>query len=359
MKNYYLISMWMLAILIVMQPSYANPNEYLFPNEKLGPIISTIEIDNLNYYIYSIEETQADNFLVINSDQILACEDNIKKSIFTHYTHLYMKENSQEIANHFKETYNILDDQSDSSTQQILNVFKMIDKICVKVPNFEIISICVKPTDDLKIMKWMDTVFIDWDVVLKNYEALGGKILYSIGKSDTTKYDKITELYVHMMSTDSFLKSTTKVTGISFPSKKIAEPETIANNVMTKTSSKCIDLNERLIKLSKEEDNGIDIAKIEINNIKNSISQIIRLNENADSLKTKLNTFRQEVNSINPNDNLHKSDIIKLDSLNSELITFKNEVETQYPISFERYNNKSGFGRLIAYIVGGIKSMFY
>lgn len=359
-RNWILLFTGVLLSLFLLPPCIADPNEYLFPHEELGLKLATVEIDNLNYSIYSINTSQEGNILVVNDKGEIPSDTSIKKSLFAYYTKEYFSRNNNRISGLYQETFNILHTQSKSVSQNILDLFKKTPEVCIKIPHLEFLSVCIKPTQDFGIVPLMSDLFvIDWMNILDTYIKLGGHIYYCEDNSGTIKYEVIIDLYKHLMSSHAFLEKSREATGINFVIIDMINPYTISLDADNKSYKDYENIKTRINSLSQEERILYTKVESEIDSAHIIIKKIIGLNKDVSLIREKENSIRTQIKSINLEDQKYRSDIDKLNRLYSDSANLKMTAEEGYNLALEEYNKKNFFAQKYSQFIGGLKSLSY
>ncbi|MBI4439558.1 hypothetical protein HY638_01140 [Candidatus Woesearchaeota archaeon] len=341
---------------------FADPAEYLFKNESLGQTDMIVEVNDQNYTIYNIDRSQEGNLLLIDSNGFLPSDGIIQKSIVTYYTYLYINNHEEEIESHFHITANKLDKEAKSNYQKILDTFKSLSAVCVDIPPFQLLQVCVKPSDKLSIMKVTIVVvklLPDWNIALNNYKNLGGNILYFTDKSDTMRYGFTEDLYSDIIATYSFLTVVEEVTGEKFTENDIIKPEKIANEVGKSTELEFNSIKLRLFTLKDSEKSKFDQVKSKIKEISILMKDIARINGDLDDIKTKNTGLKGEIALISLNDQKLRSDIDDLDNILLKAEELRKQAENSYTTQQDIYQKERWDSKAIDYVMGLVRSMVY
>ena len=346
-----------LCILLLTTSVYASPEEYLLFGESLGKKLITIEINGEDYVIYDINNKQIYSVLVIGPDNYLASDEHMEKALFSYDTHLYMKDHHKEIADYYQSTRNNLSTEAESSYQQILDAFKKIPEVCAPVPDFEIISLCVKPTDRLGVMKYMGTTMLDWNEVLENYRKLGGDLFYTLG-SEKIKYSDINGLYENLIAMHNFLTTAKKITNIDFIREDLLNPNKIAYSVSRSTSSDVGNINERIEKLKKEEKSKFNQTKKELEDVGEIIKEITKINGDYENLNSQRESLKNKLDQIDLNDEKLRTDINRLNNLSNEIKQLNITSKSSYQNYLKIYNDKGFLDKQINNVIGLFNLLF-
>ncbi len=264
-----LISICMMFLLLLGTVS-ASSSEYLFPNESISKTLSKIIVDDKIYTLYAVTDGSSNDIIILSEQEIVPShEETIEKTLFSYNTQMYVIKNQVAIAQDYKRTYNQLDDRARSLSQQILNLFKEIKEQCAPIPYLKIISVCVKPSDKLLIMKIgkAGDYIPDWDMALTSYNLLGGKVLYLIDTTEPTKYDVVLETHYDFIAMYEFLNTVSKITNTNIIKSDVMTTSKIIEEVSKNTEEEKTSIKERINLLSETE-------KTKYNNANNKLDEI-------------------------------------------------------------------------------------
>ncbi len=340
---------------------YASPNEYLFKEESLTTTGIVVEIKDKKFDIYKIENSRFGNVLITSSVGDIASSDEINKSMVTYYTYKYIKENEETIREHFHITANKLDREASLSYRKILNRFRSLTIFCVNLnlPYFRFMDVCVKPSDELEVMKSIISLFPDWETALNNYRRFGGDIFYFTDKSDSIRYSFTEKIYKSLIATYGFLQVAQEITGKTFIESDVINPDFVAQNVNTKSLREYEYIQKRVDELSQIEKTKFDQASSEIDGIKIIIKQIVKINGKLDEIKDEYNLLSDDINYISVKDQKFRTDIDKLEDTRLKIKELNKKVESSYTDQLNNYNQKNFIQKLIDDGVGWVRSLFY
>lgn len=341
------------------QIASASPAEYLYPDESFGTY-SLFDIDGEEYYVYNISSPELTVF-VCSADCHYTGAEIEKDALFSYFTQKYIQTHQEEITNHYHTTYNVFYDYGDTLGQKILNVFKALEEVCFQIPDFNFVSFCIQPSDDLEIVRTgIVGTRIDWDKTLANYKTLGGEVLYLYYTgNEEVKASEIESVYMHLTSTKKFLESAKQITGDSFPSSKIVDPERIKSESLTKTTTAISQMNARVKELSQEETLLISECNNKLLDIKSVNEDVLRLNYDIDTIESKRLKIENSLKSVKIDDSRFISDISRLENLSTELENLITESEDNLKNAQDTYESKNFFSKKWSDIWGGLRAWVY
>lgn len=346
----------MVSLILFTQNSYASgEDEYLLDGEQIGNQLLIFNMNGQKYYIYDIRDRKMDGFIVIGPSQRIPDDDEIKKSFFIYYSLKYIDENQFKIRDSYQNVYYDLSIKSHSISQQILDAFKNIPKVCMKVPELEVISICVEPTENIEIMKvniiGFKTNVVDWDTAFDNYKKVGGEIFAIIGV-DKTNYEDIESLYKNYKSSEIFLEKAGLINNY-----EILKTDNIVNFVSANTIREYSLLSNRLSTLKSTEGNKKQEADKILEDIKTNLTEIARKNGQISDIDSKRKSIIISLNKINTGDYYYTSDIKSLNNAISEASNLKLEIDNRTVSTINNYNSSNSLMKLIHGIAGYFKSL--
>lgn len=346
-----------MILLVIIPLIQAAPEEYLFEGEKKGVLEANIELDDGIYNIYKIENSKTGELLIMNPADNLALEQNLPKVLFSYYTYLYINNNQDKIKEQYHTTFNKLDSHTDSIAQQILSLFKKLDRLCITVPNFQFIDLCVKPTDELPVKKALGMVFIDWKDVLKEYTNLGGQVLYSMSNPDKLlKYSQIEKTYAIIVSSDEFLKIAQGTISIQL-TNDILNPQLIINDIGKKIQIETENIESRMQQLRTMESRIHTNDSSNLENLRIPIKEITLFGGDVKALKLNYTSLNMDIGAISLEDNKYTSDITALKDIALKIDNFKEEVNKTLILSKEEYNKHNFVSRFFIRLWGKIKPL--
>lgn len=336
--------------------AYADASEYLFSNETLGAKQATIEINGANIDIYSI--SGSNDLLPITREGKLATGEDQQLALFSYETHTYVEMNEEEIKRFYHRTYNLLDDMTESDEQRFLDLFQALNGVCVKVPDFQLIQVCVEPSKDLDIMKigWLGRKIPDWDVAYDNYKSLGSRVLVFTDTTSAIKYKTTNDFYRDMTITHSFLTVATQIKGVQFIDSNVLTPTTVASSVGKKTKMDTQNIDQRMLTLKRSEKQRYEDIQNKLNEVKETLQKISIVRGNYSSLNNERKAMATRLDAISTSDDRFKSDISQLDSIYQEAIQLKQRADDEYGSANAAFNSRSWWKK-IAKIVGWLDSL--
>lgn len=343
------IAIGVLLLLLCAPSVLAGSSEYLFPNETLGSPLSTVDVDGALHRIYPV--IGSSDRLVLLTDGSLAKEENSQKTLFVYHSHLHVKKHHDSISQEYKRTYNLLYEGTESFEQQILRAFQLLQEQCAPVPYIQVISICVKPTDRLRIMEMgtKGAKLLDWDNALSQYRQLGGSILYLDDNNEKFIYNAVEENYMDMLTDYYFLKEAGRITGRSYTTNNILNPEAILSQASLSASTDYKTITDRIGRLQQAQTNRKNTAETKLESIRTTNKEVAKAWGEYSTIEEQRQQLKKELTNVNLETPTYRTNIETLDKITLEIAKLQvsaDETLNKYEAEYDARNplSKIWFG---------------